>query len=146
MFHRHAIPDTPTRLLQFYDRFCVHQQQCSDRGLFDGQCVQLEDLDPVVRRTFRNKLKAQQLEPAQLVHTRFCCCSEERCNAMGAREVLELFNVTSSAAAKIFVSGMPYPHYLTQYAAVSTRVLQVISLHLLPLCISLFVILSGTLV
>ncbi|KAH7729551.1 hypothetical protein AAVH_03026 [Aphelenchoides avenae] len=73
LFHRHAMPDAPTRLLQYYDRFCIHPQHCENRGLVDGQCLQLEDLDPLVRRTFRSKLKQQQLEPAQLVHTRFCC-------------------------------------------------------------------------
>uniref|UniRef100_A0A1I7Z7C2 Expressed conserved protein n=1 Tax=Steinernema glaseri TaxID=37863 RepID=A0A1I7Z7C2_9BILA len=41
---------------QHFDRFCVFQAHCSQRGIDNG-CLSLDELDEVVQRTFYDNIK-----------------------------------------------------------------------------------------
>lgn len=91
-------------LVEFYDRFCVHQQHCAARGLLPSSsgvgsnhsyyhCLDVGQLDSVVRRTFTNKLKYERLDPKRLINSRFCCCNDcDLCNEMSPTEIQRLFH------------------------------------------------------
>lgn len=72
---------------------------CQFRGLSEN-CLTIDELDPIVQKTFRKKLSNHKFSSSNLIHTRFCCCSKDLCNTMSAAEIKDIFNVTSSAPQK----------------------------------------------
>lgn len=65
---------------------------CIDRGMWPEQrpCISFRQLDPVVARTFKKKLRSERLDPSKLVHSHFCCCSNaDLCNELDPERVRE---------------------------------------------------------
>lgn len=89
------------RLIQKFDRFCVHEIHCRSRGLSEN-CANVTQLDAIVRNTFKNKLSSSKMNPENLMYSRFCCCITELCNTMSREEIGELFNITAGASKKLF--------------------------------------------
>ena len=59
--------------------------------------MNVTELDPIVRSTFKRKLIASKYNPDNLLHSRFCCCSEDLCNSMTQEEIVTLFNITATS-------------------------------------------------
>lgn len=89
-------------LAHFYDRFCVHKQHCRHRGLYpNANCLNVKQLDTVVRNTFYEKLRRERLDPNRLVYTQFCCCDfKDLCNDMSSQSIAELFNISTRSLIK----------------------------------------------
>ncbi|CAD5218115.1 unnamed protein product [Bursaphelenchus okinawaensis] len=99
----YALSEQPesTQISEWYvDRFCVYRQQCQMRGIGPG-CVTVEQLDKMVRRTFRKKLEHHVKDGwKRLLHTRFCCCESDYCNRLDISELNVLYNVTDRSLTR----------------------------------------------
>ncbi|KAK6750256.1 hypothetical protein RB195_002319 [Necator americanus] len=80
---------------QYFDRFCVHQKHCADRGI-DQICQTLEQLDKGIQKTF---FKYHHAKPSKktLIQSRFCCCETDRCNNFDSQMAFEMFGITSTS-------------------------------------------------
>lgn len=91
-----SLPHQP--LAHYFDRFCIHKRHCIDRGMWPEQrpCISFRQLDPVVARTFKKKLRSERLDPSKLVHSHFCCCSNaDLCNELDPERLQHLFNLSA---------------------------------------------------
>lgn len=93
---------TPIPLIHFYDRFCVHEQHCRHRGLNpNSDCLNVHDLDPIVRNTFYEKLRRERLDRRRLKYSRFCCCNnKDKCNDLSAESITQLYNISTKDTAR----------------------------------------------
>uniref|UniRef100_A0A1I7SGW3 Protein quiver n=2 Tax=Bursaphelenchus xylophilus TaxID=6326 RepID=A0A1I7SGW3_BURXY len=90
--------DSPHISEWYVDRFCVYRQQCLMRGI-GPDCVTVNELDKVVRRTFRKKLEHHIKDGwNRLLHTQFCCCESDYCNRLDLNELHDLFNISTDAS------------------------------------------------
>ncbi|KAI6215827.1 hypothetical protein M3Y94_00430400 [Aphelenchoides besseyi] len=76
------------------DRFCVHREHCSRRGIGIEQCVNITMLDKVIQKTFRQKLNKNQPQLFnRLVHSEFCCCSSDGCNRLDVENLEQKYKI-----------------------------------------------------
>lgn len=118
-------------IVQKIDRFCLHIQHCVLRGI-GNHCVDFYSLDEAVQETFKKKLNDNRIYADNLMHSRFCCCSQDLCNTMSPQELFELFNVTSSASPEqpclrfnlVLLIYVLWPYWISQSSPLPLRTFQ----------------------
>ncbi|VDO85349.1 unnamed protein product [Heligmosomoides polygyrus] len=100
---------------QYFDRFCVHQKHCIDRGI-DQQCQSLEQLDKGIQKTF---FKYHHGKPSRstLMKSRFCCCETDRCNNFDSQMALEEFGISVSSSLW-FPMSLVFVAIISSYSSV----------------------------